>query len=137
MSGIFGPYYSSSSTHRGAQKASAVATVVENGLNAISGGTLNAIPSKVVQIGSSGYTVFCTSTHTSEKIINGLEAGITLAQLALIIALYVMGEECANDEHALCKAYFILEAVYSGLLALALGIGEMSKDPTSPSVPTV
>ncbi|KTC74398.1 hypothetical protein Lbir_0863 [Legionella birminghamensis] len=136
MSGWFSEYYKSSSTHRQSQKISAFATVVEK---AISNTDVTSIPTKIVQAGSSLYTMFCTSTHLSEKILNGLEAGIALSQIGLLIALYFEGQECVTDEHSLCKAYLLLEMGYNGFLALGMGTAEVSKEPVAPAAtaPTV
>lgn len=119
----------SSAGHRNTQRLNA-------GLQISSGVLQNTAPAiitiKVAQTLVSAHAVLRKDTHNEEKLLHAGLALLSLAQVALGIALYVQDDECILMD-ALCKSAYICELVYQGALLTGWVASEASKDSPVPA----
>lgn len=125
------PSFSSSSTHRKAQRMIVGAEIVANTLESFT--STNILIGKIPEFIVSLYNLVNKNTHTSEKIIHGLQAGIALTQACLAVAMFMSDEVCDNNTsenlNTLCKINLILNVIYRTLVTTSWLPGEMYKDP--------
>lgn len=122
--------FSSSKPYRHTQRANAYTELFNFGTNKALGPAI-IIPSKVAQTIISLYAVSTEGTNTKEKILHTLEALLATVQLGLAITFLFKGEECKDLGNSLCKAYAFCSYVYTGILLVSVGAGEISKAPSN------
>ena len=109
-----------STPHAVSQVVSSAAQILNSGVQGVPStgvaGQFAGITTKFVQVISAGGSFFHTDTNGSEKIAHAVQGSIAAAQLGLIITLCVKSIECSADLTGLCKANYILEALYVALL---------------------
>ena len=69
------------------------------------------IPAKAAQTLVSSYSFFWVE-HPREKVIQALQAVISLTQLLALSALFFTSNECADDDNWLCQSTFYLGLLY-------------------------
>lgn len=133
-------FFSSSKTGRKSQRTSGYSEFIGQ---TILNNYITAIPVKVVQTAAELYALCSKDTHISEKIVALLQAGLTITQIGLAITMLFEGEQCNitgsnvfnSDTSNLCKADFLLDMLYAGILATGWGASELSKTPAAAVAP--
>lgn len=125
-----GPFFlssfSSSTGHRNAERANAVAALAGSALQEVSPTLI--VPQAFAQTLISTYALFRTDTHSYERVIHCLQALMALTQLVITIYLiYGDNTECKTDTDV-CKTLILMQQLYKGTLVLAIVLGEGSKD---------
>lgn len=121
--------FSSSQGYRNTQRGSAMAAIVTSSVQNWVPAAI--IPTKVVQGALAAYSVFRTDTHVAEKVVSALQGLTAGAQLGLTFYFFIQNNVCDNEDSldTTCRAYFLLEYLYNGLLSIAWPTSEFSKDP--------
>lgn len=122
--------YRSSTGHRNAQRVNAGTEIISASLAEFTPAAI--IPTKIAQILTSSYSFFRADTQGSEKTIHFLQACISGAQVGLAIALLFKSERCSATETDLCKAIFLTQLVYKGILLAGWLPSEFTKAPYLP-----
>jgi hypothetical protein len=125
--------YTSSTGHRNAQRVNAGSEIISTSLAEFTPAAI--IPTKMAQILTSGYSMFRTDTHGPERLIHFLEMGISCAQVGLAINLLTRGDNCTTPDSDICKAIFLTQLLYKGILLAGWVPSEFAKDPYVPPVP--
>jgi hypothetical protein len=123
----------SSAAHRNTERLNAGLQISTDVLQAFSPAV---ITTKSAQALVSMHAVFREDTYNMEKLLHASQTLLCLAQVALTITLYVQDNKCTTH-NGLCKAAYICELVYQGILLAGWGASEFSKDLPDSLVPTV
>lgn len=120
---------SSSTGHRNTQRLNAGLQISTDFLQPFGPAV---ITTKAAQTLVSAHAVLREDTHNAEKLLHGLQALLALSQVGLAITLYAQNNSC-SEMNPLCKAAYICELVYQGILLTGWGASELSKD--TPALP--
>jgi len=118
--------FASTPAHRNTERTLAVTEIAGGALESLS--PVIMIPQKVTQTCLSLYSIFRRDVKISEKAIHGLQGAIAAAQLGLAITLFFNSNTCEDDSEVLCKAAFLCQLVYKGVLLTGWAPSEVSKE---------
>lgn len=119
--------FASTTAHRNTQRTLAVTEIAGGALESLN--PIIVIPQKVTQTCLSIYSLFRQDVKLSEKAIHGLQGAIAAVQVGLAITLFFDSDTCENESEVLCKAAFLCQLVYKGVLLTGWAPSEVSKEP--------
>ncbi|MGQ3889649.1 hypothetical protein ACQUW5_11520 [Legionella sp. CNM-1927-20] len=112
----------------GAKKVAAFTQIIGNFIANLSDNItpIVQIPQKIIQTITGFYAAFRSDIETKERLQNGALGLLAAAQLVLAIIIFTQDKNCEeNNVDSLCRASFLLEAFYAGVLSLGWSEGEI------------
>jgi hypothetical protein len=118
----------STATGLGAKKVAAFTQLMGNFITTLGDNItpIVQIPQKIIQAITGFYTAFRSDLQTKERVQNGALGALATGQLALAILLFTQDRTCEeNNADSICRASFLLEALYTGVLSLGWSQSEI------------
>lgn len=121
------PFTSSSKLHRTGLRMNSGVQTAADVLQSLNESAI--IPFKLAQALISFNLVFHTNTHATEKFIQLLLGCIAIAQIGLLITFLFENDECLdNPDTTICKAYYLMQLFFQGILIGTWIPAEVSRD---------
>ena len=118
-------FFKSTKDNRVTQRINATAQLAGNIITLAN--PMSRVPMKIAQTSASVAVLCSNDAKAHEKVLNALQALVSVSEACLMIAVAVTTETCP-PMNALCKALMVCAYLYEGLLLAHFVLAEVDKE---------